>query len=76
MEHRVHEQWESSREHTSQESVRSDGRGGEFLERVNEVVERRLEDGEEAETHADQTDHGRNPVDGLGGSPAEDEKPA
>ena len=45
------------------------------MEGVDEVVERSLEDGEEAETHADESDHGCNPVDGFGGGPAEDEEP-
>jgi len=76
MEHRINKQRESCRKHTPQKGICSDGRGGEFLERVDQVVERGLEDGEEAEAHAYQPDHGRDPGDAFGGRPAENEEPA
>lgn len=34
-----------------------------------------MEDGEETKSHADEPDHGRDPVDALVGGPAKDEKP-
>ena len=76
MEHRVHEQWERRREDTSQKGISSDCWGGEFLERVDEVVQRCLEDGEESKAHADQAYHGCYPWDTFVGGPAEDEKAA
>jgi hypothetical protein len=76
MEHRIHKQRKRRRKHASKEGIGGNGRGGEFLKRVDQIVERCLEDGEEAEAHADQPDHGRDPWDVFGGCPAEDEKPA
>lgn len=35
-----------------------------------------MEDGEEAEAHTDESDHGCDPGDGFGGCPAEDEEAA
>lgn len=76
MEHRVNKQRECCRKNTSQKSIGGDCGSGESLERVNEVVERRLENGKEAEAHADEPDHGRDPRGGFLGRPAEDEEPA
>ena len=53
MEHRVHEQRERRREDASQKGVCGDSGGGEFLERVDEIVQRCLKDGEESKAHAD-----------------------
>ncbi len=76
MEHRVYEERERRGEHTSQKGICSNSGGGEFLECVNEVVQRCLEDGEESKAHADQANHGRDPREAFVGGPAKDEKAA
>lgn len=51
MKHDAREQRKRAGEHTPQESISRDGAGGYFLERIDEVVQCCLEDGEEAEAH-------------------------
>ena len=66
MKHNTSEQRKRAGEHTPQESISRDSTGGYFLERVDEVVQGCLEDGEEAETHEDGADVGCDPRDVLG----------
>lgn len=74
MEHGTHKQRKDAREQRTQERVCGDGAGGVPLEGVDEVVERGLEDGEEAEAHAGEADAGRKPEDVRGRCPAEYEE--
>jgi len=73
VEHGVHEQREAPREDAPQEGVRRDRAGRHLLEGIDEVVERGLEDGEEAEAHAGRADLGADPVHVPRRRPAEDE---
>lgn len=73
MKHRRGEQWECSREGASEESVSCNGRGGVHLERVNQIVQRGLEDRKEAETHARCGNAGSYPGDTFVRCPPEHE---
>lgn len=74
MEHAVREQRETPREDAPQERVGRDRAGGRLLERVNQVVQRGLENGEEAQAHAGRAELWADPVDFARGRPAEDEQ--
>lgn len=76
MKHSIREKWERARKHGAQESVRCDCTGRDFLERIDEIVQRGLEDGEEAEAHHYGADDRSDPVDVLRACPAKDEHPA
>lgn len=73
-EHDVREERETAGEETAEEGVGRDRARRDLLERVDEVVQRRLEDGEEAEAHEHGADEGPDPVDLRVPRPAEDEE--
>ncbi len=62
MQHLSYEQWKSSRECTPQERIRRDGRSSISLESVDEIVDRGLEDGEEASATNHDANHRCDPV--------------
>lgn len=74
MEHGVREQRERRREDGSQERVRRHRARRVPLEGVDEVVQGRLKDGEEAEAHEHEPDAGREPEYLRVGRPSEDEQ--
>lgn len=63
MKHNLREERKRARKHTAQEGIRRDGAGSDLLERIDKVVQRSLEDSEEAEAHEDGADNGADPVD-------------
>lgn len=60
--HRSHDQRKRSRETRSQKRIRRNRRGGIQLKRVDQVIQRRLEDGEEARSEHHQPDARDDPV--------------
>ncbi len=64
---------EGAGEARAQEGIRRDGGGRVRLERVDQVVEGGLEDGEEARAEHDEPDARDDPVDVLAGGPARHE---
>jgi hypothetical protein len=75
MKHGVHKQRERRRKDRPQERIRSHGARRVLHKRVDEVVQRRLEDGEEAEAHEHEARAGRDPEDRGRRRPAEHEEP-
>ena len=75
MQQRPDEQRERTGKDTAQECVRRDGAGGVPLERVDEVIQRGLEDSKEAQSYEDGADAWCNPVDVGRRGPGEDEEP-
>lgn len=63
MKHNLREQRERAGEHTPHECIRCNRTRSELLKRIDEVVQRGLEDSEESETHEDGPDDRRDPVD-------------
>lgn len=66
MKHNISEHRKRTGEHTPQERISRNSAGGYFLERIDEVVQGCLEDGEEAEAHENGADVGCDPGDVLG----------
>lgn len=74
MKHRVNEQREHGGENGAKESVRCNGTGCIFLERVDEIVQCSLEDSEESEAHAEKANTWCKPKNVDATRPTKDEE--
>ena len=73
--HGINKQWKDSREQTPQKRRRRHRAGRIALKGIDQVIERRLKDREEAEPQHRGTDTRRDPRIGLRRRPAKDEEP-
>ena len=60
--HQIDEQRECSREHRSEEAISGHSAGCVSLKSIDKVVQRTLEDGEEAKSHQCSSNAGRYPL--------------
>jgi hypothetical protein len=74
VEHRMNKQRKHRRKNTPQKRIGSNRTRRIFLKRINEIVQRCLENSEEAESHADESDARSEPEYVAVGCPAEDEE--
>lgn len=74
MEHGIRKERKAAREQTPKKRIRGDSTSRKSLERVDQVIQRSLENSEEAESHKHGADVGPDPVDMGRAGPGEDEE--